>query len=150
MCMYISISIVAVSLINESRICRGKSIQLRSNETNPRFRGPESYGIVWNSSERIIRARNSRFCLIISNKDDEEERKREKGKKEPRGARCKGKSATPRHLTLRSEFSMSSSIITVCTHTQYARTTDILITLSDRYDNREGGGKWKISRGQWD
>lgn len=28
------------------------------------------------------------------------------------------KSATRRHLTLRSEFSMSSSIITVCTHTQ--------------------------------
>lgn len=106
--------------------------------------------------ERIIRAKNSRFRLIISSKDDGGEQ-RKKGKKErerkerkPRGARCKGKSATPRHLTLRSEFSMSSSIITVCTHTQYARTTDILITLSDRYDNREGGGKWKISRGQWD
>ena len=77
--MYISISIVAVSLINESRICRGKSIQLRSNETNPRFRGPESYGIVWNSSERIIRARNSRFCLIISmTKGKEKERKERK------------------------------------------------------------------------
>lgn len=95
MCMYISISIVAVSLINESRICRGKSIQLRSN---PRFRGPGSYGIVWNSSERIIRARNSRFCLIISNKDDEEERKREKGKKENReGLDAK---ANPRRLVI--------------------------------------------------